>query len=211
MSPAIAPAFIVIEGIDGAGTTTQTSVLTRRLNDAGFSALSSCEPTDGPIGSLIRQVLRGRLVAPVPGSPTAPLTADTLSLLFSADRLDHLQTRVIPALSQGRSLVCDRYYYSTLAYQGVEGDLEWIREINRKARRPDLVFYLRIDPDVALARLDGRAGRDIFERADFLRRVSANYDALFATEPEARILDGSRPLDELSDTIFTLTMQHLEK
>lgn len=134
--------FVVIEGIDGAGTTTQTERLLDKLLEAGRKTIGTFEPTDGPIGSMIRQILRRRLVNPLADGRHEPVDADTMTLLFSADRLDHLKNVIEPALSAGTVVVCDRYYFSTIAYQGVDGDRKWIENANAKARQPDLTFYL---------------------------------------------------------------------
>src|SRR4051794_39709628 len=113
MSPA--GRFIVIEGLDGAGTTTQTERLATRLREEGHRVLTTREPSDGPVGMLLRQALTGRLTLP---GAHAPLADETLALLFAADRTDHLASRVEPALGRGEVVLCDRYVLSSLAYQG---------------------------------------------------------------------------------------------
>ncbi len=195
--------FIVLEGIDGAGTTTQARRLVRRFSEMGQEAIYTQEPTSGPIGNMIRQVLGGRLVAPGPDGPQ-PLNADSMSLLFSADRLDHLQTLILPALERGAAVICDRYYYSTIAYQGVEGDIDWIRELNKKALQPDVVLYLQLSAEQALKRIQGRTQKEIYEKRDFLEKVVANYDALFKQDSKAFVLDGSLSMDLISEQILSI-------
>ncbi|RJO72491.1 MAG: dTMP kinase [Myxococcales bacterium] len=202
--------FVVIEGIDGAGTTTQAQLLVERLNREGRSAVFTGEPTDGPVGSLIRQMLHRRVVRPLAGERFAAIDPATLALLFSADRLDHNAQLIAPAVEAGRVVVCDRYDYSTLAYQGVHVDLDWIIDANRLARRPDLAIYLRVDPRAALARLGGRADLSIFEKADFLEKVTAIYDRLFAAETNAVTLDGSKPVDKIAAEIWRVVSGILE-
>jgi dTMP kinase len=106
--------FVVLEGLDGAGTTTQCTALAERLRQAGPEVLTTREPSDGPIGTQIRQALAGRLSLP---DRLAPLTAPTLALLFAADRVDHAAAEVEPALARGAVVLCDRDLLGSLAYQ----------------------------------------------------------------------------------------------
>src|SRR5438552_7626627 len=104
---------MVIEGIDGAGTTTQTRLLTDWLRGRGLAAHRTREPSDGPIGRLIREIL---------GQPPGAMTGGPMALLFAADRLDHLAREIEPALARGEQVLCDRYYHSSFAYQAVESE-----------------------------------------------------------------------------------------
>jgi len=196
--------FVVIEGIDGAGTTTQARKLTTRLQRQNKKAIFTFEPTDGPIGSMIRQVLRRRLVTPKQDGSVEPINANTMTLLFSADRLDHLCSQIDPALEDGQVVVCDRYYYSTVAYQGVDGDIEWVKKANEKARRPDIVFYLRISPEISLTRIGNRGESEIYEKVDFLEKVSSNYDEIFHDDDIVVTMDATRPLNDLADEIYQI-------
>src|ERR1700679_2678510 len=132
--------FVVLEGIDGAGTTTHVARLAARLRTMGVAVRATREPSDGPVGTLVRQVLTGRLV--VPGG-RAPGWA-TMALLFAADRMDHVESEIEPFLARGGTIISDRYDASSLAYQSVmsgsggNAAIEWIRSINRYAMRPDL-------------------------------------------------------------------------
>src|SRR5262249_14847135 len=151
--------FIVLEGIDGAGTTTQTTRLVERLRgEAKAHVKVTREPSDGPIGSLVRQVLTGRIVSP---GGRAPGWA-TMALLFAADRMDHGGSEMEPFLAQGGIVVSDRYDASSLAYQSVssgrggEKAVEWIRQLNKYALRPDLTIVLELAPELAAARREVR-------------------------------------------------------
>jgi dTMP kinase len=196
----VSAALIVLEGIDGAGTTTQARVLAERLG-----AHLTCEPSTGPVGKLLRAML---------GGEHAPVDATTMSLLFAADRADHLNREVEPALARGQVVVSDRWYHSSLAYQGTGEERAWIRQLNRRARTPDLTIYLEVDPEVAATR---RASRDeseeLFDAIETQRRVAAGYRAvvelLSPTEPIV-VLDGERPMDELSDEIERLARETCE-
>src|SRR4051812_628652 len=169
--------FIVLEGIDGAGTTTQTAKLVSRLRAEGLTAHQTREPSDGPLGMLLRQVLTGRI--PLPETPSTPRWAE-LALLFAADRLDHLSAEVLPRIGQGEWVVSDRYDHSTVAYQSAfakdAGSVAWLRELNRFARRPDLTIVLDVSADVARARRLARAGaREMFDDDALQRHLATFY------------------------------------
>src|SRR5215471_10435629 len=123
--------FVVLEGIDGSGTTTQVAKLAERLRGLGVLVRHTREPSDGPIGTMVRQVLTGRIV--IPGG-RAPGWA-TMALLFAADRMDHVESEIEPFLAQGGIVVSDRYDASSLAYQSVSSGadakeaVEWIRSL----------------------------------------------------------------------------------
>src|ERR1700736_5069708 len=150
--------FVVLEGIDGSGTTTQVAKLSERLRAAKVPVRTTREPSDGPIGTLARQVLTGRII--VPGG-RAPGWA-TMALLFAADRMDHVESEIEPFVGEGGVMLSDRYDASSLAYQSVSSGaeareaVEWIRSLNRYARRPDLTIVLDLLPDVAAERRDQR-------------------------------------------------------
>jgi dTMP kinase len=204
-------AFIVVEGLDGAGTTTQTRRLVDRLNDAGHPAVQTREPSDGPIGTLIRQMLGMRVVAPDGEGGYKPVRRDVLALLFAADRLDHVDTEIEPALDAERIVVSDRYYHSSFAYQGDTDqqpgtfDTEWVRTLNERALEPDLTLFLVASPETCLERLRRRGRRDIYENREQLeslhRRYEAVVDELVADgEPIVRI-DAEQAIDDVHDAI----------
>lgn len=197
--------FIVIEGLDGAGTTTQAKRLVDDLNSRGQAAVYTYEPSEGPIGTLIRQALHRRVVVPGEHGQGEALSPHTLTLLFAADRMDHLQATILPALGKGVWAVSDRYDYSTRAYQAAEATDEaedlWIQSCNSRARRPDLTFFLRIRAEAALKRLDTRASLSIFEKRAFLEKVAARYERIFAAEENTVILDGEASLETIAAQI----------
>jgi dTMP kinase len=199
--------LVVLEGIDGAGTTTQARRLVDALEERGHRAHLTREPSDGPIGRLLREILAGGHRPIGASGQIEPVEQTTLSLLFSADRADHLQREVEPALAAGVIVVSDRWYHSSLAYQGTGAERAWIRELNRRARRPDLTLFLEVDPRIAAARraADNRS-EEIFDRLAMQEQVAAGYratNALLAADGERiDVLDGHAPLDEVSAEII---------
>jgi dTMP kinase len=210
--------FIVLEGIDGAGTTTQSALLKERFAANGQSAVLTREPSDGPIGVMIRQMLSRRIVLPVDatrGGIQEPMTRQTLALLFAADRLDHVAATIDPASRAGKPVISDRYYHSSLAYQGdVEAqedgtervDYDWILSLNSRARVPDITFFLEIDIETSLERLGRRAARDIYETREKLERLITRYNEVIALLEERGHpivkLDATASIDALSQQIW---------
>jgi len=167
--------FIVLEGLDGAGTTTQVERLAAALRAEGHAVLTTREPSDGPVGTLIRQALTGRLVLPGGAGPLAP---ETLALLFAADRTDHLKARVLPALEEGKVVLCDRYVLSSLAYQGASLPMAWVEQVNGYAVPTDLTLFVGVAPEVAARRRAARGGAaELFEADEAQRRIARQYVA----------------------------------
>ncbi|MDK2971372.1 MAG: dTMP kinase [Candidatus Sumerlaeota bacterium] len=165
--------FVVFEGLDGAGTSTQITRLRDWLVERGERVETSREPSDGPIGLLIRQALGHRL----------DIDPATLALLFAADRTDHLFNAtdgVVRTLESGAWVLTDRYVLSSLAYQATTGlPPEWVAQINARAIEPDLTIFIDTPVDVCVARIDGRSSRDeLFHKRDFLARTAAEYDRI---------------------------------
>lgn len=189
--------FIVFEGLDGAGTTTQAARLTAWLRANGRTVVQTCQPSDGPIGNMIRQALGRRVV----GADGERLDAKAIAGLFVADRADHLRGTIEPALAAGHDVVCDRYLYSSLAYQGAEGDPAWIAALNAPFRAPDLVLYVEVPVEVAAQRRAARAGRaDLYEVDDFQRRVAEGYARVSEWRPAdpVRLIDGARDVESVA-------------
>ncbi len=196
--------LIVLEGLDGAGTTTQTRRLVEHLTARGDKAHATREPSDGPIGQLIRQMLTGGHA--IPGQSIAQ---STFGLLFAADRLDHLQREVDPKLAAGVTVVSDRWYHSSLAYQGTGAERDWITMLNARARRPDLTIFLQVRPEVAAARRVA-AGRvqELFEDLRMQEDVAAGYKAtnseLAAQGERIEVIDGEAAPDLVFAAIVSL-------
>ncbi len=205
--------FIVIEGIDGSGTTTQCSTLAERLVAKGLQAHTTREPSDGPIGVLIRQVLTGRLVVSARHGTRPPGWA-TMATLFASDRLDHLEAEIIPNVVDGVTVICDRYDYSSVAYQTVSGGggdevSAWVRELNRHAKRPDLTFVLDVDPEVAASRRNTRSGSPELYEVDEMQVELAKFylkiDELFPDDT-IRHIDANCGVEEVAAAIWSEVM-----
>jgi dTMP kinase len=188
--------FIVVEGLDGAGTTTQARLLGQALRADGRAVLVTAEPSGGPVGALLRQILSKRLT----GGRGQGFDPFALALLFAADRLDHLAAEVEPRLRAGSDVVSDRYTLSSLAYQGLTTRAPaWVAAVNRAARAPDLTIFLRVRPGLALGRRRAAAtDPELYEVAAFQRRVARSYEQGMARLRRAgqrvEVLDGERPV-----------------
>ncbi len=172
--------FVVLEGIDGAGTTTQAERLAAHLRSQRRLVHVTREPSTGPIGAQIRLMLTHRIALPAEGQ------AEMMALLFAADRLDHVASEIAPHLRDGYVVLSDRYDMSSLAYQSITavatGEapqaplIGWIRELNRFARRPDVTIVLDVSPDVAAARRRARGGAaELFDDAELQARLAGAY------------------------------------
>jgi len=186
--------LIVIEGIDGAGKTTIAKWLVELLNRRGYEAIYTYEPTD----SLLVQALK---------SYSEYRSAELDALVYAADRLVHLRSKVLPALDSGKVVVMDRYYFSSIAYQGAQGaPIEWVIELNKYALKPDLAIYIDIDPEIGLKRLSGEKGSRRFpeyENLDLLRRVREIYLEL-VRKGHLVLVDGSRDLDSVKRDVLNV-------
>jgi dTMP kinase len=184
--------FVVVEGIDGSGSTTHTKLLGKALRQRGLKVIETCEPSSGPIGGLIRQVLQGRLFVADATGPRA-FAWSTMALLFAADRMDHLDSTVVPALREGAVVLSDRYDLSSLAYQSLtapNGDkvVPWIRELNAAALRPDLTIVIDVPVEVAEERRRARgSAEEMFETRELQTKLCAVYSEAERLVPGDRL------------------------
>jgi len=196
--------LLVLEGIDGAGTTTQARLLGERLRAEGRTVHVTAEPSGGPVGTLVRQVLTRRIA----GKGGGDFDPAALALLFAADRIDHHAVEIAPKLADGVDVVSDRFTLSSLAYQGLAlGDLPWVEAINARAPSSDVVLFLRVRPDVALRRRRAASlDREIFEVSAFQRRVAESYDRaierLRTRGDEVVELDGEEPVEAVARAVW---------
>jgi dTMP kinase len=184
--------FIVLEGLDGCGKSTHAGLLAEWLREKGSDVLLTAEPTGGPIGLLIREILSGKF----------GVDPKTMALLFTADRVEHtLEIRA--ALDLGRTVISDRYYYSTVAYQSAQGvDRKWLMELNKFALTPDLVVFLDVDPALGAARTKTN---EIFERKEFLGKVNTEYSKFRRIQH----VDSSKPKETVQEDIRALVSKLL--
>ena len=187
--------FICIEGLDGSGKTTQAKRLVKNLRQRGFDAVYTTEPTKGEVGRFIRRFVLNREMR-----VSAPLEA----LLFAADRVDHVKTEIKSWLKQNKVVVCDRYVYSSLAYQGAAGlNLKWIEHINQFALKPNLSLLIDVPPGVVVKRLKKK--KTVMESAQNLKKVREIYLNL-EQEQDLTIVDGEKPLNEVAENILEIAL-----
>lgn len=190
--------FVCIEGLDKCGKTTQSSLLVRNLYQRAFKSYYTTEPTRGEIGRFIRKhVLSRRKRVP----------AAVEALLFASDRYDHSEREIKPMLKNGMIVVCDRYVYSSLAYQGSAGlDLDWIKKINRFSPVPDLAIYIDAPLEVLARRM--RSHSSVMERVRTQIMVRNIYLELVRHGELIRV-DGNRSVNEVSEEILALVLSRL--
>lgn len=185
--------FIVLEGPDGAGTTKHSVLLEHRMKNEGRTVLRTFEPTDGPIGSAIRLDLLNH-----PSS-----SAEELQRKFCEDRAWHLREVIEPALARGATVICDRYFHSTIAYGlalGIERTM--LDDMNNKFIRPDVTLFLLPSFSVLQERMARRERTDAMEKDELQRQVYANYQSLAKEDPSIIVIDTSGELDAVAEVIY---------
>jgi len=187
--------FIVLEGIDGSGTTTQLDRAVDCVATLGHPALATREPSTGPVGRLLRDALHGRLALP----DGSAIDGRTMALLFAADRFDHLKREIEPNLADGTTVISDRYLLSSLAYQAEEADRAWVANLARGIPLPDLTILLDLPIEVAARRREA-AGRPLerYDADSYLGKVAANYRELARLDPSVVVLDGAKSKDDVA-------------
>ena len=184
--------FIVFEGIDGCGKSTQLNRLAEMLAQMGRNVVTTAEPTNGETGKALRRFLSG----------AEQHTPAELTALFVLDRLEH-NREIEMLLAEGKDVVCDRYYYSTLAYQGSVCDYAWVKHMNCACpdiRRPDLCIFLDLTPEAALARIGARGeAREVFETVETLTKVRDTFLSVLADlDDRSAIIDAAGTPDEVA-------------
>lgn len=190
--------FAVLEGLDGAGTTTQLRLLEKELSGLSVPAFITQEPTTNPTGKLIRRFLSGEL----------PASQSTIAHAFATDRDDHLynpQYGIIAHLKAGDIVISDRYLFSSIAYQGIGYDIDKVIEINSRFPLPRYIVYVDTPVRACMNRIDSRGSdKEIYEKTDYLTRVRENYEKCFSSLPGGCNLirvDGTLGIEEIFKTI----------
>ena len=192
--------FVVLEGIDGAGTTTQARLLAEWLVSTGRPAVVTGEPSKGPIGSLIRQILTGRTIARGKRGEAIPFGNEIISLLFAADRLDHCFHEIQGQQADGLQVISDRYVHSSLMYQGLDGDQDWIRTLNQYALIPDITYVLDVPASTAaVRRRSARSGEELYEQDAVQQQLEQEYRRLPQLFPDEQIVivDGAQDVERV--------------
>lgn len=199
--------FIAFEGIDGSGKSTQVTLLADNLKKAGHQVYVTAEPTDNPTGLLIRNIFSHKMEA----------DHRTLAGLFVADRLDHLLNKkngILKKLDEGYTVITDRYYFSSYAYQGTHMPMDWVIEANSLSAgllRPDLNVYIDLEPEISIQRLSrGRNSTELYETMDNLKNVREKYFESFhrlRLKENIFITDGNRPTEILAGDILNEVSQ----
>ncbi|MDP3726936.1 MAG: dTMP kinase [bacterium] len=192
--------FIVLEGIDGSGKTTQAKSLAEQLNKKGQKTVYTAEPTDGPIGQLIHKILKGQI----------KVAKASFQHLFSADRANH-EEEIVRSLRNGVNVVCDRYFWSAVAYGILDTHEERdyyltalsILSFYNRFLAPDVTFYLKVSVGEALRRLSHmHKEKEIYEKKEKLEKISAGYEWLLQKFPkEFIVVDGEKPVEEVTKDI----------
>ncbi len=194
--------FIAFEGIDGSGKSTQIGLLAERLKKEGVCCYTTMEPTNAPVGSLVRQVMTGRI----------RMDNKAIAALFAADRLDHLLNEVdgiASKIEEGTTVLTDRYYFSSYAYHSVDVPMEWVIRANEQSAlilRPTVNLFIDVDPDTALERIArNRFHQELFEKKSRLVEVRENYKKAFdllAGEEKYTVIDGNQSREAIADNIW---------
>ncbi len=194
--------FIVIEGLDGAGISTQSALLAHYLKDMGLHPFLTKEPTNGMLGGLIKSALREEWTT----SPKA------MQLLFCADRAHHLDNEITPMISRGKIVICDRYIFSTMAYGFASNvNYKWLRQLNLSFRLPDLGIFIDVNPSTTMVRTsDEGAGLQLFDEKQKLMKVRQAYLHI-AKEFHLKVVNGNNPIDEVSAQINKIVEKYLKK
>jgi dTMP kinase len=190
--------FIVLEGLDGAGTTTQANLLYRRCLDEGLDAFLTREPTSHAVGLTIRSILKKEAAA----------LPQTMAWLFAADRNEHVfgPGGILEETRKGRLVISDRYLFSSLAYQSVDCGFDFVRGLNDRFPLPEFLIFLDIPPQVGEKRLQTRREREIYEFQDFQTKAAAGYAQALKVFSDSgmRILnfDGTRKAETIHEEIW---------
>jgi dTMP kinase len=196
--------FIAFEGIDGSGKSTQILLLQKKLQEAGIPVYLTREPTDGPYGSMLHTIMTGRLDA----------CEETIAAMYVADRMDHIKNErngILKKLEEGMTVIIDRYYFSSYAYQGAHISMDWTIQANSlcaNALKPDLNVYLDISPETSFQRISqNRTDFEIYEKLDNLKNTREKYMEAFEKlkdKEKIAIVSADQSLEQVEKDIWTV-------
>ena len=203
--------FIAFEGIDGSGKSTQIELLSNKLKEKGIYCYTTMEPTDSPIGSLIHQIMTGRIKT----------DNKVIAGLFVADRLDHLLNNVngiVTKIQEGTTVITDRYYFSSYAYHSVDMPMDWVIQANAQSKeilQPTVTIFVDVNPDTAIERIaKNRFHQELFEKKSRLVKVREKYFEAFEKLQDTEnvvVIDGNRPPEEIAEDIWREVSQYFEE
>ncbi len=193
--------FIVLEGIDGSGTTTQAENLKAHLESQGKKVHLTRQPSTGVIGKTIREFLAKK--------EGQAVNWEMLALLFAADRLHHWDAEIEPHLRAGDFVISDRYVLSSLVYQGEDCPEEWVAQINQYAPQPDLTFWVNISAEAAFKRVKDRGGvEEVYDDLAKQQSLEKRY-ARLAPSQNAIEVNGDRSISEVTQSLCEAMQKHL--
>ena len=201
--------FIVFEGTDGSGKTTQIKRFAEKLTSNGEKVHVTAEPTVSLSGGILRDALAGITVK----------SASELAILFTWDRINHNTNKhdgITKLLNEGYTVLCDRYYYSSLAYQGKDAGYDWVKTLNiecKEIRKPDICFFLDVSPKVSMQRIDAnRTSKDIYETEEKLSDIRKSfYRVIEDLDDNIVIINAEGDIDSVTDKIFAEYKNTFEK
>ena len=186
--------FIAVEGIDGSGKSTTIREIKRYLESKGEAVYLTAEPTTLATGKIVRNFLSET-------NGDTPLIHEMLALAFAADRINHLREEIWPALRKKQTVVTDRYFFSSIAYQSLNVSYEWVKGINRFATLPDVLVFIDVSIDKAVERLTKfRASTEIYEKRELLQQIDRNYREVikeFEDNLKVIYLNGNLDIDKI--------------
>jgi dTMP kinase len=196
--------FIVFEGLDGSGQSTQAGLLKDFLSQEGYQVILTKEPTlDSEAGKKIREVLNKK----------REMEADSLQELFAKDRKEHLEKTIIPNLREGKIVISDRYFLSSLAYGKANGlALDWLMKLNEQFLLPDLTFILKVRPEVCVERIDKRnKEKTLFEEKEKLKKAWQGYESLISLFDNIYLIEGEASIPEVFEQVKKIVSSILRK
>ena len=198
--------FIVLEGIDGSGKSTQVRRLSEALTKRGINHIKTREQTDMEIGRMIKDALTKK----------TELSQEALAHLFAADREMHVKNVILPALRRGECVLCDRHVFSNLAYQGLSMPMDQVLTLNSRVLEqivPDLTIFIDVFVETSLKRINKRKkDAELFEDSDKLKGVAENFQRAFLMIPSAKVckIDGNRCEDEVFKDVLDAVLKMIK-